>query len=76
MKKSFRIAFVAVLALCFLIGNIPIAQATYNDVVSDGVTSLTELEVEAGISCSSRDREIDCFCPGGCCRNQTSCWCC
>jgi hypothetical protein len=29
-----------------------------------------------GRSCSSGNGQVDCFCSGGCCRNQTSCWCC
>ena len=46
------------------------AQALMEEDVAD-----IELEGE-GRSCSARDKSTDCYCTGGCCRNQTSCWCC
>ncbi len=33
-------------------------------------------QVVAAISCSSKDRTTDCFCPKGCYRTQTTCTCC
>ncbi len=75
MNKNYRIAFVAVLTACFFLGGIVIAQAAYNDVMDDGLTYLVQ-GTAFQISCSSRDGEEDCFCPEGCCRNQTSCHCC
>lgn len=29
-----------------------------------------------GRSCSSGNGTQDCYCTAGCCRNETSCWCC
>lgn len=29
-----------------------------------------------GRSCSAGNGGQDCYCTGGCCRNETSCWCC
>ena len=77
MTKTCKSVFVFALTACFVLGSVLPAQPVHKDVSASDSTLIPDLfSEEDGISCSSRDGEWDCFCPEGCCRNETSCKCC
>jgi hypothetical protein len=52
------------------------ASADMLSVFNRVVSEVAGVGAGSGISCSSRDGAKDCFCPSGCCRDESSCHCC